>query len=417
MNEKDKDLDKEIEQGKKESSAGSELDGGMDKAPSDKDGIVLDKQSASSLSGEDLDRDLDSGYPDERTETMDNARETVTLNPLVAQPPVPEENRGGGGRAWMYIAIGLALLLVVALVKPPFGKGAADGSGDVVATVNEVDITQDSLFNKMVALGGKSTLDQMIQEELIKQEADKAGITATEADIDSEITLWKGRFPSENDFNSWLQQNGMTEADFRKEMPTQLRIRKIMEPKTTVTDEQVKQFFDENKASFDTPEQIRASHILVATKEEAEAILKELKGGADFAKLASEKSIDPGSKDKGGDLDFFPRGMMDEPFEKAAFALKTKDELSPIVQGANGFHIIKFTERKAAHAATLEEEKVKIKDQLVAQQVSELSGTWLAEIKEKAKITNTLDKPAADEKAGDSGAAPANSESGTPDAG
>jgi len=416
LNEKDKDLDKEIEQGKKESSAGSELEGEQGSAPLAKEGILLDKQSPSSPSEEELDRDLDSGYPDEREEVMDDEHETVTLNPLVTQPPVPEENRGGG-RAWMYIAIGLALLLVVALVKPPFGKSGASGSGDVVATVNNVDITQDNLFDKMVALGGKSTLDQMIQEELIKQEADKAGITATEADIDSEITLWKGRFPSENDFNSWLQQNGMTEADFRKEMPTQLRIRKLLEPKATVTDEQVKQYFDENKASFDTAEEVRVSHILVATKAEAEAILKELNGGADFAKLASEKSIDPGSKDKGGDLDFFPRGVMDEPFEKAAFALKTKDELSPIVQGANGFHIIKFTERKAAKAATLDEEKAKIKDQLVAQQVSQLSSTWLAEIKEKAKITNTLDKPAADEKPADGAGTPGNSAPETSNAG
>ncbi|MBW7459597.1 peptidylprolyl isomerase, partial [Paenibacillus sepulcri] len=332
--------------------------------------------------------------------------ESLTPVPVGAGPSAPEAGRrGNSSKPWMFIAIGLALLLVVALIKPPFGS--ASGSDEVVATVNDVKITQDNLFDKMISLGGKSTLDQMIQEELVKQEADKAGITATEADIDSEVKLWEGRFPTADDFNAWLQQNGMTEADFRKEMPTQLRIRKLLEPKATVTDDQIKQYFDQNKASFDTPEQVRVSHILVATKAEAEAILKELQGGADFAKLASEKSIDTGSKDNGGDLNFFPRGVMDKPFEDAAFALKTKDELSPIVQGANGFHIIKFTDRKAAHTATLDEEKAKIKDQLLAQQVSELSSSWLQDIKAKAKITNTLEEPAAADAPADPNAPPA----------
>jgi foldase protein PrsA len=174
-------------------------------------------------------------------------------------------------------------------------------------------------------------------------------------------------------------------------MPLQIRIRKLLEPKTTVTDDQIKQYFEQNKASFNTPEEVRASHILVKTKAEAEAILTQLKGGADFATLAKEKSIDPGSKDKGGDLDFFPRGVMEKPFEDAAFALKTKGELSPIIQTSNGYHIIKLTDRKEAHTATLDEEKAKIKDQLVTQQISELSQQWLADLKSKAKITNTLE--------------------------
>ena len=79
-----------------------------------------------------------------------------------------------------------------------------------------------------------------------------------------------------------------------------------MGDKIKVTDEEIKQIYDQYKDSFATPEQVRASHILVETKEEAEAIVKRLKEGADFATIAKEKNQDA-TKETGGDLDFFGR--------------------------------------------------------------------------------------------------------------
>ncbi|NIK69269.1 peptidylprolyl isomerase [Paenibacillus sp. BK720] len=298
---------------------------------------------------------------------------------------------GSGGKAWIAVSAILAIVLIIVLIKPPFGAG-----DKAVATVNGVKITKDKLYDSLVDQGGKSTLDNMITQELIDQAAEDAKVTVTEADVDKEIENLKKSFGSEDEFNQTLAQYGMTVDSLRQDAEVQVKIRKILEPKVTVTDDDIKKYYDENKASMSTPEQIRASHILVATKEEAEDILKQLKAGADFATLAKEKSTDTGTKDNGGDLNFFAKGSMEPAFEDAAFALK-KGELSGVVQTSYGYHIIKKTDEKAAVTPTLEEKKEDIKYQLVTQKVSELSSSWMADLKAKAKITNTLDPAAAEE--------------------
>jgi len=85
----------------------------------------------------------------------------------------------------------------------------------------------------------------------------------------------------------------------------------------------------------------------VAAEDQANDVLQQLKNGADFAALAASLSTDPGSKAKGGDLGWFPRGMMDKPFEEAAFALQP-NQLSDVVHGANGYHVIQVLERDPA---------------------------------------------------------------------
>ncbi|WP_435168720.1 foldase protein PrsA [Paenibacillus glycanilyticus] len=305
----------------------------------------------------------------------------------------PAQAAGGrsGGKAWIAVSAILAIVLIIVLIKPPFGAG-----DKAVATVNGVKISKDKLYDSLVEQGGKSTLDNMITQELIDQAAEDAKVTVTEADVDKEIETLKKQFGSEDEFNQTLAQYGMTVDSLRQDAEVQVKIRKILEPQVKVTDEDIKAYYDQNKASMSTPEQIRASHILVATKEEAEDILKQLKGGADFATLAKEKSTDTGTKDNGGDLNFFAKGTMEPAFEDAAFKLK-KGELSGVVQTSYGYHIIKKTDEKAAVTPTLEEKKEDIKYQLVTQKVSELSSNWMADLKAKAKITNTLDPAAAEE--------------------
>ncbi|WP_169087782.1 peptidylprolyl isomerase [Paenibacillus sp. PL91] len=291
--------------------------------------------------------------------------------------------KGGGGKAWMIVSAVLAILLIVVLIKPPFGT-----KNETVATVNGENISKDELYDELVKAGGPATLENLVTQELIQQEAKAASITVTDADIDAEIALIKKSFGTDEEFNSALAQYNMTLDSLKKDTKINLTIRKILEPKTDVTAEEMQQFYDANKEQLGTPEQIQASHILVATKEEADAILAELKQGGDFAAIAKEKSID-GSKDKGGDLGFFGRGAMVPEFEEAAFALKV-NEISGVVQSEHGFHIIKKTAEKAAVVPTFEEKKEEIKKQLVATEVNELSEAWMSEIRTKAKITNTL---------------------------
>ena len=156
----------------------------------------------------------------------------------------------------------------------------------------------------------------------------------------------------------------------------------IVESRIEITDADIKAYYDQNQARYRNDEQRRASHILInsgreaapadkaAARAKAEKLLEQLrKNPNDFAKLAKENSQDPGSAERGGDLDFFGKGMMVKPFEDAAYALK-EGEISNVVQSDFGFHIIRVTAIKPATTRPLSEVKANIADELRRQQAS-----------------------------------------------
>ncbi|MNN29757.1 Foldase protein PrsA 2 precursor [compost metagenome] len=224
----------------------------------------------------------------------------------------------------------------------------------------------------------------------MKQESEKANIQVTDADLEKEMDQIKKSFGSDEEFAQALATYNMTLDSLKKDMHVQVQLRKLLEPQVKITDEEIKTYYDSNLDSLKTPEQVRASHILVATKEEADAVLASLQGGADFAALAKEKSTDTASKEAGGDLDFFPKGLMEEPFETAAFALKT-GELSSVVETSHGFHVIKATDHKDAATPTLDEKKEEIRQTLSEQQISTLSQSWLQEKRAAASVETFLE--------------------------
>lgn len=322
---------------------------------------------------------------------LEKEESVPVMNPVGAPvPPAPAAPKTGKG--WMVASVVLAAALIIVLIKPPFAQKDSDTP---VATVNGEAITKSQLYDKLVEAGGKSTLQNLITTTLVAQEAKKANITVTDADLNEELEDLKAQFGGEQAFESALAQSGMTLDDLKKQMPMQVELRKLLEPQVKISDADIKKYYDDNKAQFEQPEEVRASHILVKTKEEADAIEKELKEGKDFAELAKEKSTDTGSKVNGGDLNFFKRGDMVPEFSDAAFKLKV-GEISEPVKSQYGYHIIKVTDRKEAKNFTLDEKKDDIRKILVTQKISELSSTWLQETTEKAKITNTLSDPKPD---------------------
>jgi parvulin-like peptidyl-prolyl isomerase len=128
-----------------------------------------------------------------------------------------------------------------------------------------------------------------------------------------------------------LSRNNLTEPELRD------RLRDDM-----LRDKVVKAIGQEQVPA--TQDQVHARHILVPTEDAAREVVNQLQGGADFAQLAGTISTDPGSRTKGGDLGWFSRGVMDRPFEEAAFALQP-GQRSDVVKGANGYHIIEVLER------------------------------------------------------------------------
>jgi len=139
--------------------------------------------------------------------------------------------------------------------------------------------------------------------------------------------------------------------------------------RTTVTAEDVQRYYEDNQQQYQTPEQVRASHILLKTegkddaavRTQAEDLLAKVKGGADFAALATKFSEDEVSAAKGGDLDFFGKGAMVKEFDDVAFALQP-GETSGLVKSQFGYHIIRVTEKKPASTRTLDESRVQIEE-------------------------------------------------------
>jgi peptidyl-prolyl cis-trans isomerase D len=138
-----------------------------------------------------------------------------------------------------------------------------------------------------------------------------------------------------------------------------------------ISPQDVQRSYDDNQQQYSTPEQVRASHILLKTqgkdeaavKKQAEDLLAKIKAGADFAQLATKFSEDDTSKVKGGDLDYFGKGQMVPEFDKVAFEL-APGQLSDVVKSQFGFHIIKVTDKKPATTKPLAEVRAQIEDQL-----------------------------------------------------
>lgn len=136
-----------------------------------------------------------------------------------------------------------------------------------------------------------------------------------------------------------------------------------------VTDEALQARYDKTSGSFPTKEEIRARHILVKTEAEADAIIKELTGGADFAKLAAEKSIGP-SKTRGGDLDYFSKGQMVPPFEEAAFALSKGEFTKSAVKSPFGWHVIKLEDKRQSKPPSFAESRARLSQEM-SQEIAE----------------------------------------------
>lgn len=131
-----------------------------------------------------------------------------------------------------------------------------------------------------------------------------------------------------------------------------------------VTEESVRAEYDKFVADFTPSDEIRASHILVPTEEEANAVKTQLDEGADFATLAKEKSIDPGAAN-GGDLGFFGKGMMVAPFEAAAFALSDVGQVSAPVQSQFGWHVIRLEEKRQSTPPAFEQVAGQLQQQVL----------------------------------------------------
>lgn len=175
-------------------------------------------------------------------------------------------------------------------------------------------------------------LEWMIEQVLIEQAAAGMGITVGEEEVDAAVAQIAQDAGSEEAFQERLEHSGMTLQDLWAQLRTELLRARVLE--------QVQKTVPERA------EQVHARHILVDTPERAESIRRQLETGADFAQLARQYSQDESTRDAGGDLGWFPRGVLLAPeVEEAAFSLQA-GEVGPVVQSRFGYHIVQTLERK-----------------------------------------------------------------------
>jgi peptidyl-prolyl cis-trans isomerase C len=298
-------------------------------------------------------------------------------------------------------------------------KPAVKASGGFVAKVNGVGVPQsefDRSWEFFLQRSGipashgdkdgqvlefrKQVLDRLVDEELLFQEAKSRKRVAGKDAVEAEVEKARSQFPTPEAFKEALAQNKLTEAELRAVISRNMSIQAFLEQDVAkgvaVSDAEVHDFYAGNRDKFESPEQARARHILVAVDEKADDktrqaarakaddLLAQLKGGASFEELA-KKSSDCPSAPQGGDLGFFGHGQMVPEFDSAAFALKP-GELSGVVATKFGYHIIKLEEQKAAGLVPEAEAAPQIREYLVAQKNGEAVDELLKKLRAKAKI-------------------------------
>lgn len=271
-----------------------------------------------------------------------------------------------------------------------------------VITRGEVDRAMKviSAQNRMGQQPESAVVDQLVSAELLYQAGVKLGVTDLDKQVTTKVAESKAKFPDNAAFENALKSANLTQKELedliRRDIIISNLVDKEIASKTTVSEADAKKFYDENIDKFKQGDSIRASHILCGVdpkatdadkkkaKEKAEALLKEVKAGKDFAELAKNNSTCP-SKAQGGDLGFFGKGQMVPAFENAAFALKP-GEVSNVVETQFGYHIIKVTDKKAAGVTKFEDVKDKIQAYLKNTKIQKGVLDYVAQLKEKAKI-------------------------------
>jgi peptidyl-prolyl cis-trans isomerase C len=286
---------------------------------------------------------------------------------------------------------------------------------DVVAHVNGEDVKKADLERMIKTMEGRAgqpvppdrrneiyrgALDQLIVYTILKQESRSKGVKVDDAEIDQKVQEVRGQFPTQEAFEKALKDRGMTVDSLKSDAHTELSVNRVMETAVAnipgPTDAEAKDFYAKNPDKFKQDEQVRASHILVRVdpnadaktkakaKAEIDSVLKQLKGGGDFAKLAQQHSQDP-SAAQGGDLGFFPKGQMVPEFDHAAFSLPV-GQLSGIVTTQFGYHILKVTEKKPPRTVPFEEAQAQIKQYLEQDKKQKAADAFIEGLKKKSKI-------------------------------
>jgi len=326
----------------------------------------------------------------------------------------------------------LSALLAGLLVTASCGSDSS-ASADVVARVNGKDITTSQLEKQVQSrLNGSDqpqsseeqldlklqVLNQLIIDQILLEMASAAGLSATDAEVDVKFNESKSQYTEEK-FQDLLKEQKVTVDDLRSELRKSITIEKLVNKEITskisVTDAEIKNFYDKNKQSFNLPESYHIAHILVTpvadpdlhngknddakTPEEAKAkaarLLKEVQGGMDFGTVAKEYSEDPSSGPAGGDLNFQPLQAIeniDPRLTQAVQKMRTGETFPQVIETRFGFHILKLLEKDAGGQKDLTDPRVQqqVRKVIFDRKDQTLKSAFSEVARNKATVVNFL---------------------------
>lgn len=304
-----------------------------------------------------------------------------------------------------------ALVLVFVFILVLSGCNA-----NTVAKVNKDTISQSQLdkrISKQNKINGtavtadskKQVLDAMIDELLTVQAAKKEGVAPNKQEIDQKLKEIKQSFKNDKEYRDALKEFGFTDKEMNEYLAQQISAAKLKDKITkgiSVSDDEAKKYYEDNKAEMKQPESVKIRVILVNTEDEANKIIADLKSGQDFAQIAKEKSKDSMSKADGGlvadkqsGIEYWAKGQgLDQVFgkdmEDATFNLKKGEYSTKAIKGQNGFYIIKIEDKKEAKPLSFEEVKANLKTYLLQNKQLEKFNAYVADFKKKSDIKTYL---------------------------
>ncbi len=294
----------------------------------------------------------------------------------------------------------------VAIVEgQPIKKAELEEAFSNVLAAQKIPVA--SIPPEQRSAGYRMILDEMIIDKLLLKRS--ADTKVTDEEVNAQFERIKANFGTEEELQKQLAAAGQTVDKVKTGLRERLRqehwIDEQVKGKDDVTEAEVDDFYKKNPEQFKAPEQVRASHILIAVPQDAkpevvtekqkaaEAIAVRVKKGEAFDKLAKELSEDPSAKQNSGDLDFFTKEAMVPEFSNAAFAMK-KNDISDPVRSQFGFHVIKVTDRKDAEVVTLEKAKPQLLAYLKRQKKQAEVQKVVLDMRAKADVKVNLPEPA-----------------------
>ena len=334
------------------------------------------------------------------------------------------------------ILVMFALLLIIPLLsvnvmaQDSNSQSSNQQESKVVATVNGEEITRSELQKaagtqqlimkiaqtnqqfaqllysseagqKLLEEFNKTKLEEVINNTLLKQAAAESDVELTEKEKNEMFNKQVAQIKQQNNltdeqFVSALNKQGIESIEQYKKMFLEnenLLIQKFIEEKVLadleISDEEAREFYNNNTQRYKQGERVKASHILVESKEKAEKLYDQLQNDASFSKLAKNNSVDNRSAKNGGQLGFIEKGQFIEKFEKVAFNLEV-GTISEPVETEYGYHIIKVSDKKEASTKSFEEVKSQIKDQLFNQKRQQAVNEYIQKLRDEAKIEKNI---------------------------